>query len=209
MSDGYTIPVVEVPLDAPDPIAELLPETQVRLAEDVRVVAVGSLNPVKVGAVRAVLVPLAPGVTVTGVLVASEVPSQPWGDEETIRGARTRAVGALAKVPHAEMGVGLEGGVVDGESGLRTCAWAVVVSRAGTEGVGGSLAIPLPPAVAALVRDGLELGEAMDAHAGASNSKHGLGAVGILTAGLIDRQRAYETLVTYALAPFLAGDHWR
>ena len=209
MSDGYTIPVVEVPLDAPDPIAELLPETQVRLADDVRVVAVGSLNPVKVGAVRAVLVPLAPGVTVTGVLVASEVPSQPWGDEETIRGARTRALGALAKVPHAEMAVGLEGGVVDGEGGLRTCAWAVVVSRAGVEGVGGSLAVPLPPAVAALVRGGLELGEAMDAHAGASNTRQGLGAVGILTAGLIDRQRAYETLVTYALSPFLSGDHWR
>ena len=209
MSDGYTIPVVEVPLDAPDPIAELLPETQVRLADDVRVVAVGSLNPVKVGAVRAVLVPLAPGVTVTGVLVASEVPSQPWGDDETIRGARARALGALAKVAHAEMAVGLEGGVADGEGGLRTCAWAVVVSRAGVEGVGGSLAVPLPPGVAALVRGGLELGEAMDAHAGASNTKQGPGAVGILTAGLIDRQRAYETLVTYALAPFLAGDHWR
>ena len=33
-------------------------------------------------------------------------------------------------------------------------------------------------------------------------------ASGILTAGLIDRQRAYETLVTYALAPWLAGDFW-
>jgi non-canonical (house-cleaning) NTP pyrophosphatase len=27
--------------------------------------------------------------------------------------------------------------------------------------------------------------------------------VGILTAGLVDRQRAYEALVTYALAQFL------
>ena len=209
MSDGYVIPVVEVPLDAPDPIAEILPETQLRLDREVRVVAVGSLNPVKVGAVRAVVVPLAPGVAVTGVLVPSEVPSQPWGDDETIRGARTRAVGALAKVPHAELGVGLEGGVVDGDGGLRTCAWAVVVDRAGVEGVGGSLAVPLPPAVAALVRGGLELGAAMDAHVGAENTKLGLGAVGILTGGLIDRQRAYETLVTYALAPFIAGGHWR
>jgi inosine/xanthosine triphosphatase len=211
MSDGYTIPVVEVILDGdPDPIAELLPETSVSLAREVRVVAVGSLNPVKVGAVRAVLVPLVPGVTVTGVLVPSEVPSQPWGDEETIRGARTRALGALEKVPHAELGVGLEGGVVDaGDDGLRTCAWAVVASRDGTIGTGGSLAVPLPPAVAALVRAGEELGAAIDALVGGSNTKQGLGAVGILTAGLIDRQRAYEALVTYALAPFLAGDHWR
>ena len=209
MSDGYIIPVVEVPLAAPDPIAELLPEASAQLTHAVRVVAVGSLNPVKVGAVRAVMVPLAPGVAVTGVLVPSEVPSQPWGDDETIRGARTRALGALAKLPDAELGVGLEGGVVDGEGGLRTCAWAVIASRDGTVGVGGSLALAPPPAVAALVRAGQELGEAMDAHVGGTNTKHGQGAVGILTAGLIDRQRAYETLVTYALAPFLAGNHWR
>ena len=210
MSDGYVIPVVEVPLAVPDPIAELLPAANAQLSHDVRVVAVGSLNPVKVGAVRAVLVPLAPGVTVTGVLVPSEVASQPWGDEETIRGARARALGALAKLSNAELGVGIEGGVVDGgEGGLRSCAWAVVVSRDGIEGVGGSLALTLPPAVAALVRGGQELGEAMDAHVGATNTKQHAGAVGILTAGLIDRQRAYETLVTYALAPFLAGEHWR
>ncbi len=211
MSDGYVIPVIEVPLaDAePDPIAELLPAPLPQLAGAVRIVAVGSLNPVKVGAVRAVIVPLAPGVTVSGVLVPSEVRSQPWGDEETIRGARTRAFGALAKMPGAELGVGIEGGVVDGDGGLRTCAWAVVAGREGREGVGGSLALPLPPTVARLVRDGEELGAAMDALVGETNTKHGLGAVGILTAGLIDRQRAYETLVTYALAPFLAGEHWR
>jgi non-canonical (house-cleaning) NTP pyrophosphatase len=63
--------------------------------------------------------------------------------------------------------------------------------------------------VAALVRAGEELGAAIDALVGGSNTKQGLGAVGILTAGLIDRQRAYEAIVTYALAPFLAGDHWR
>ncbi len=63
--------------------------------------------------------------------------------------------------------------------------------------------------MAALVRGGKELGEAIDAHVGETNTKHGLGAVGVLTAGLIDRQRAYEALVTYALAPFLAGPRWR
>jgi hypothetical protein len=26
--------------------------------------------------------------------------------------------------------------------------------------------------------------------------------------GLIDRQRAYEALITYALAPFLAAEYW-
>jgi non-canonical (house-cleaning) NTP pyrophosphatase len=48
----------------------------------------------------------------------------------------------------------------------------------------------------------------MDALTRRTNTKHGLGAVGVLTAGLIDRQRAYEALVTYALAPWLAGEYW-
>jgi non-canonical (house-cleaning) NTP pyrophosphatase len=69
--------------------------------------------------------------------------------------------------------------------------------------------MPLPPSVAAAVREGLELGHAMDRVTGGVDTKRGAGAVGILTAGLIDRQRAYEVLVTYALAPWLAVEFWR
>lgn len=174
----------------------------------VRRVAVGSLNPVKVSAVRAVLAPLSPDARIEGVSARSGVPDQPWGDEETIRGARSRARAAREAVD-ADLGVGIEGGVVEGDEGLRTCAWAVVVSRDGTSGTGGSLALPLPPVVAALVRGGLELGAAMDRASGLVDTKRGHGAVGILTAGRIDRQRAYEVLVTYALAPFLAAEFWR
>jgi inosine/xanthosine triphosphatase len=136
------------------------------------------------------------------------VRDQPWGDDETIRGALTRARAALAE-SGAELAVGIEGGVVEGEGGaLRTCAWAAVVARDGRSGVGGSLAMPLPDAVARLVRVGTELGHAMDAVSGGRDTKHGAGAVGILTAGLIDRQRAYEVILTYALAPWLAAGHW-
>jgi inosine/xanthosine triphosphatase len=136
------------------------------------------------------------------------VPDQPWGDEETIRGARTRAEAARAALD-ADLGVGLEGGVVEEPGGrVRTCAWAVVVDRAGRVGTGGSLAVPLPPAVATALRAGVELGHAIDDLTRLTNTKHGAGAVGVLTAGLIDRQRAYEVLVTYALAPWLAGEYW-
>ena len=69
--------------------------------------------------------------------------------------------------------------------------------------MGGSLSLELPPRVAALVRGGMELGHAMDAVTGQRNVKHGVGAVGILTAGLVTRQGAYETLVAYAMVPFL------
>lgn len=167
-------------------------------------IAVGSNNPVKQAAVRAVLQRVQPQLVLTSLEVASGVPDQPMGDEETQRGARNRAIAALRDTG-AELAIGLEGGVVvlaDGR--MRSCAWAVAIDRYGLEGMGGSLSMPLPDAVAARIRAGEELGHAMDAVANVVGTKHGRGAVGILTAGLIDRQRAYEPMVTYALAPWLA-----
>jgi inosine/xanthosine triphosphatase len=166
-------------------------------------VAVGSTNPVKIGASRAVMERLAAGAEVVAIAAASGVPDQPWGDEETIRGALARAR-AARHATDADLGIGIEGGVVANEDGsVRTCAWAAIVTRDGREGVGGSLVLTLPAHVAELVRSGVELGAAMDRVTGARNVKHGLGAVGILTRGLVSRQQAYETLVAYALASLL------
>ena len=178
----------------------------IRLDEISRV-AVGSTNPVKVAAVRAVLERAGCPARVEGLAVASGVANQPVGDAETIRGATQRARTAL-DTSGADVAIGLEGGVVEEEGFMRTCAWAAAVSRDGRIGVGGSLAMMLPDRVASLVRDGVELGHAMDRVTGEHNTKHNAGAVGILTAGLVDRQRAYEWLVTYALAPFLSPDHY-
>ncbi len=167
-------------------------------------VAVGSRNPVKLAAVRAVLERVQPALQLDGVEVASGVPDQPMGDEETQRGARNRAIAAL-QLTGAELAIGLEGGVVELADGrMRSCAWAVVVDRDGQEGMGGSLSMPLPDLVSARIRAGEELGHAMDAIANTVGTKHGRGAVGILTAGLIDRRGAYEPMVAYALAPWLA-----
>lgn len=171
-------------------------------------VAVGSRNPVKVAAVSQVVRRLHAAALVEGVQVPSGVPDQPVGDAETQLGATARARAAREALD-ADIGVGLEGGVVDeGGGAMRTCAWAAVSLRDGREFLGGSLAMPLPPAVAALVRSGVELGHAMDALTGGTDTKHGAGAVGILTNGMIDRQRAYETLVTYALSPVIAAEFW-
>ncbi len=169
-------------------------------------VAVGSANPVKVGAARAVATRLYPGAVISGVTVASGVPDQPWGDEETIAGALTRAHAARATAD-AELGIGIEGGVVAHEDGLvRTCAWVAAVTRDGREGIGGSLSMILPRDVGDLVRGGMELGHAMDQVTGSHNVKQHAGAVGILTRGLVTRQQAYEVLVAYALAPLLPRD---
>jgi inosine/xanthosine triphosphatase len=166
-------------------------------------VAVGSTNPVKVGAAHAVMARLGSGAEVKGVSVPSGVPDQPWGDDETIRGALARAR-AARDVADADIGIGIEGGVVGAADGsVRSCAWVAAVARDGREGIGGSLAFTLPGDVAALVRGGMELGHAMDSVAGTHNVKQGVGAVGVLTHGLVTRQQAYEVLVAYALVPLM------
>jgi inosine/xanthosine triphosphatase len=167
-------------------------------------VTVGSMNPVKLGAARSVVHRLDPDADVFALAVESGVPDQPWGDDETIRGALARARAAQAATD-ADVGIGIEGGVVATPDGaVRTCAWAVVATRDGRVGIGGSLAMTLPPTVAELVRGGMELGHAMDAVTGTHNVKQGMGAVGILTHGLVTRQQAYEALVAYAFVPLLA-----
>lgn len=67
----------------------------------------------------------------------------------------------------------------------------------------------LPPAVADLVRRGVELGEANDRVFGTSDSKSGSGAVGLLTGGVIDRAALYEPAVVLALVRWRKPELWR
>lgn len=168
-------------------------------------IAIGSSNPVKCNATRAVLKPLYPDAEFVTVDVPSGVSRQPWGDQETRTGALNRARAALQQT-HADLGVGLEGGVQDSELGLMTTAWCVLVDRQGRVGVGGNACILLPEPVAQQVRSGLELGLAMDAFAQRDNTKHKNGAIGILTNNLETRQSAYELIIRLALAPFQNPD---
>jgi inosine/xanthosine triphosphatase len=164
-------------------------------------IAIGSTNPVKCNATRAVLEPLYPGAEFVCVDVPSGVATQPWGNTETRTGAFNRAKAALSQTG-AAMAVGLEGGVQDSEFGLLTCAWCVIVDRHSRTGVGGNSSILLPDVVAEQLRQGIELGLAMDRLVNENNTKWHDGAIGILTNNLETRQSAYETILRLALAPF-------
>jgi inosine/xanthosine triphosphatase len=176
--------------------------------DSIRYVAVGSNNPVKVAAARAVIGRAFPQAKVIHSGAESGVPSQPWGDAETRLGARNRAQATLAAL-QADLAIGLEGGMLETEMGLMTCAWCVILDVAGQVGVGGGVHMLVPPSVAHILRNGGELGPAMDRLTGQHNTKQGLGAVGILTGGLSNRQLAYEQLVTMALAPFVQPEYYR
>ena len=174
----------------------------------VRCVAVGSANPVKIAAVQTVVTRAFPEAEIVGLSIASGVSEQPWGDEETRRGALNRAR-AVLDAAGSDLGVGLEGGVLETEIGLMTCAWCVIVDRGGGVGAGGGVHMLLPPRVAEMLRAGGELGPAMDRLTGQHNTKQAQGAVGILTDGLSNRQLAYGQLVAMALGPFVKSDYYQ
>ena len=165
---------------------------------------VGSKNPVKIAATQEVLRRVhGNGVGVEGVPVESGVADQPWGDEETLHGAVNRARAALT-ADGATWGVGLEGGLVEIDGRVFTCAWCAVARDDGATGIAGGANLLLPPPVAEAVRGGAELGPTMDALTGLQDTKRRQGAIGILTRGYLDRQSAYEHVLTLALARLLS-----
>ncbi len=174
-----------------------------------RRIVVASRNPVKMEAVQRGFRRWFPttGLTFENVDVPSGVSVQPIGDEETRRGARQRAANAAQAFPHADFWVGIEGGVAWWGNDLLSFAWVAVQHKNGSLGEARSGTFMLPPAVAALVRQGYELGEADDRVFGQHNSKQKMGAVGLLTDGLIDRTALYEHAIILALAPF--GEAWQ
>jgi inosine/xanthosine triphosphatase len=164
-------------------------------------IAVGSTNPVKRSAAESVFRVLHPDARFVAVEVDSGVSAQPWGELETRTGAINRAH-AAQRGCDADFGVGFEGGVMNTEIGIFLCAWVAVADRQGSVGVGGSTNMQLPPAVADLLRQGVELGEAMDRLFRTQGLKHREGAVGAFTDGLVTRQEAFEFSLKLALARF-------
>jgi len=168
------------------------------------IVAVGSLNPAKIEAARLAFGALWPGglADVHGHDVSSGVAAQPMTDAETIHGARNRAARAVG-LGEADYGVGIEGGLEQTEGSWFNSGWAVVVDRAGREGVGSTLRMQVPPALMELVLGGQELGAACDLVFGRTGANRAVGFVGVLTGNAIHRTGALCDAVIAALTPFL------
>lgn len=167
-------------------------------------VVVASRNPVKVAAVEGGFGALFPDKRIhsEGVAVPSGVADQPMSDAETLCGARHRAEAARQRCPEADFWLGLEGGLEDRDGILAAFAWVVALGPGEGAGQSRTACFELPPPVAQLVRQGLELGEADDRVFGRQDSKRRGGAVGLLTDDAIDRRGLYQPAVSLALLRF-------
>lgn len=164
---------------------------------------VASTNPVKLQAAVNGFQRLFPGseLNVVAANVPSDVAQQPLSDDETLRGALNRSANAQAAHPDADYWIGIEGGIQPIGQEMTAFAWIVIRSQE-MIGKGRTGTFFLPPAVAELIRQGKELGEADDIVFGRTNSKQDNGAVGLLTDNVVDRAQLYEHALILALIPF-------
>ena len=167
-------------------------------------IGVGSGNPVKRDATTRVF----PDATVVAEPVPSGVSEQPIGHAETRTGALNRAEAVLDADDEYDLGVGIEGGVVDVDDGSATAGLHLVMWGAFSDGerhgVGGGPSLPVPPSIATRVRDGEELGPVMDDVLGESDVAKKQGAAGAFTGGEMTRTDALAAAVTAAASPFLS-----
>jgi len=166
-------------------------------------IAVASRNPVKMDAVREGLsVFLNDDIELHGLLVESGVSDQPMSNDETLKGADVRVENARVNFPGYDFYVGVEGWVENTISGLMAFAW-IVISNGKKTGKARTASFFLPPEVARLVNQGMELGDADDIVFSKSNSKQQNGAIGLLTKDVISRKTLYLPAVQMAFIPFL------
>ncbi len=170
-------------------------------------VAVGSMNPVKIDAVRQAFESLFPDDKwdVKGIDIKSGVSNQPMSDKESIRGARARAKRAIKKL-NADYGVGLEGGLQKIGKHWFDCGWIAVIDKQNNEGLGSSMRILMPEKMMQLIFNGKELGEVSDIIFNKTNSKQAEGHFGIMTKNLITRTHGYKDGVIVALSRFVYKD---
>ena len=171
-------------------------------------IIVASKNPVKINTAYEGFIKMFPDIVfeIEGISAESNVADQPMSEEKTLQGALNRAENASKINSEADYWVGIEGGLEERKGEMESFAWVAVKSRSGKIGKGRTGTFFLPKAVAELVKQGKELGDADDIVFKKQNSKQANGAIGLLTDDILTRTTFYEPAVIMALIPFKNPD---
>lgn len=156
-------------------------------------IIVGTLNPAKIEAVKKTF----SFANVKAVDAPSGVSSQPFSDQETLVGAKNRAIFAAASFNHSQenIGIGLEGGVLAYGDQLFLCNWGALVDYSGNTYLASGARIPLPKEIASQLGKGYELGEIMENYAKKKDVSKKEGAIGIFTNQYISREEMFRHVV--------------
>ncbi|HDX9590961.1 TPA: DUF84 family protein [Bacillus pseudomycoides] len=161
-------------------------------------VAVGSKNKVKVNAVQQVLIEA----EIMSLSVPSHVSAQPFSDEETLQGASNRAKLALAE-GKADIGIGLEGGVMHTDHGLFMCNWGALATKEGKQFTAGGARMKLPDEFIQPLEEGKELSEVMEDYTKQRDIRSNEGAIGIFTNNYVDRTDLFVHVVKLLVGQYM------
>ena len=176
-------------------------------------IGVGSTNLVKVNAVRNVvssldnLFSIDDSFIVTGHSVASGVPDQPIGLDQILEGACNRAK-RVFQLASYDYGFGLEAGIYKIGDRYLDVQFCAVQDAHGYVTVGHSGGFAYPPSVIEKVFEGNEIGDIFADISGDSTIKKGLGAIGMLSKGQIDRTEFSMQSVLMAMIPRISHERY-
>jgi inosine/xanthosine triphosphatase len=164
-------------------------------------VVIASENPVKIAVAKRAFEGVYPEETFEYIAIKSDsgVPEQPMNDE-TEQGAINRLNFVKEIYPEADYWISQEGGVYSEGDKLYNRAWIAVCDKLGNISKSSTPSFYLPKKIVEYISQGLELGDATDKFFSSINSKHGIGAVGYITDGLINREDYYSQSAIIAVS---------
>lgn len=169
-------------------------------------VLVGSKNPVKIASVTNAFSLYFDNPNVIGIDVNSNVPAQPV-NEQTFIGAKNRCIELFnySKQNNLDVDyfVGIEGGISLIHNVWFSYGCVCIANKNQSFSYGTSPMFMLPNNIINRLLNGEELGLVMDELFNHNNSKQNLGAIGILSNGVINRTELYYYGVITALIPFI------
>ena len=175
------------------------------------ILAVGTQNKAKLEGVETAFLKAFDTVEVHSFSVESGISEQPVTDEESMQGARNRALAALEQMPDADFGVGMEGNTVTTAGRMFLHGWVAIIDNDGIEGLGHSSGLELPMSLRTAIENGEELGPALQKILGDDDNeiRHSQGTNGILSGGLYTRVNEFVDATTVALAKFIKPELYR
>ncbi|MBT2582555.1 DUF84 family protein [Planococcus sp. ISL-109] len=165
-------------------------------------ICVASTNRAKSDAVALALEQMSITAHIDPQYAESGVSEQPFSIAETRTGAINRAQQA---VTGCDAAIGLEGGVFELEGKLYLCNWGALVTAEGKVYTAAGAQVPLPEEIEQQLRAGKELGPVMDAYAQETGIRHHKGAIGILTAGKLNRVEMFAQIVVLLFGQWQAN----
>lgn len=165
-------------------------------------VAIGTKNRAKTLAITNIVSMYFDNLEFEQFAVPSDVSEQPFSNDETRQGAINRALHTL-NASGADLNFGLEGGVHEMDGQMYCCNWGAMALKDGTIITASGAQFLLPDEIAVQLRAGRELGPVIDDYTKQKDTRSSSGAVGVFTAGLVDRTEMFEHIVKLLIGQYL------